>query len=71
MPEDNNVEFKLITRRWIAWGTVFPTMLTLCFLAIWGAVSGAIELVTLSVGVIGTMVGGIVGYFFGKKTSEE
>lgn len=69
---ENNLElFKLVTRRWLAWciGGLFA--ITASFLVIWGAVTGVLILVTAGIGVVGTGLGAIIGFYFGKKMSEE
>lgn len=68
--EDNGV-FKLVTRRVLAWGVVFPVILMMCFLAVYGAITEQIELVTLAVGFTGGSVSSILILYFGKKISEE
>lgn len=67
----NNELFKLITRRYLAWciGGLFS--ITASFLVIWGAVFSVPELVTAGVGIVGTGLGAIIGFYFGKKLSEE
>jgi hypothetical protein len=63
--------FKLVTRRYLAWciGGLFT--ITASFLTIWGAVTATFELVTAGIGIIGTGLGTIIGFYFGRKVSEE
>lgn len=63
--------YKLITRRYLAWGIGGLFAATASFVTGWGAVSGAMELVAAGIGIIGAIIGTIVGFYFGKKTSEE
>lgn len=67
----NNELFKLNTRRYLAWGFVAVAGGVGAFLAVWGAVSGQVELATLAAGALFTELGVIVGAYFTKKTSEE
>ncbi|GAG99287.1 unnamed protein product [marine sediment metagenome] len=71
MSDTDNEGAKLKTRRWLAWGIVGIGVSTEAFLAIWGATTGRLELVTLAGGALIAQVSGIAGYYFGKKTSEE
>jgi hypothetical protein len=64
-------EFKLVTRRGLAWGIGGLMAATVSFIAVWGAITGTDEFVTLAVGIGGTTIGSILGYYFAKKTSEE
>jgi len=68
---DEHCEHKLQTRRWLAWGIIGIGVSTESFLAIWGAITGEMALVTLAGGALIAQVSGIAGYYFGKKTSEE
>lgn len=63
--------FKLITRRYLAWciGGLFA--ITVAFITIWGALTGSEALVTAGLGIIGVSIGAMLGFYFGKKTSEE
>ena len=67
----NNEHFKLITRRYLAWGVAGLATITVAFAGVWGVVTGTIELVTLSLGILGTTIGSVVGFYFSKKISEE
>ena len=67
----NNELFKLITRRYLAWGIGGLAVVTVAFTGVWGVLTNAIELVTLSLGILGTSIGSIIGFYFGKKLSEE
>jgi len=68
---DNNEKYKLVTRRGLAWGVGAVALGTVAFAGILGVLNGTTELVTLSLGILGTTLGSIVGFYFGKKTSEE
>jgi len=70
MPDDNE-KFKLVTRRYLAWGLAGMAAVVLAFIAIWGTVTEQDALVTLAGGGFLTMLGTVVGFYFGKKTSEE
>lgn len=64
-------KFKLITRRYLAWGVGGIAIITVAFAGIWGVLTATIELVTLSLGILGTTIGTIVGFYFSKKVGEE
>ncbi len=66
-----NELFKLVTRRYIAWGFVAIATLILGFIAVWGAVTEQTALVTLAGGGLLAELGTAIGFFFGRKTSEE
>jgi len=67
----NNEMFKLMTKRYLAWGIGALAGGSIAFTGIWGTITNQIEFVTLAVGgLIGTL-GAVVGFYFGKKTSEE
>ena len=66
-----NDKFKLETRRYLAWGAVGIGMVTLSFGAVWSVLHGIMEIATLTLGMLGTTIAGVIGYYFGKKTSEE
>lgn len=66
-----NESFKLNTRRWLAWGLVGLGGITIAFLAIWGAIKGNMAMVTLGGGALIGEIGMVVGFYFGKKLSEE
>ena len=70
MPNNNDI-FKLLTRRWLAWPIAWLYALTVCFLAVWGAITRQMELVTLAGAMIASGIAFILGYYFAKKTSEE
>lgn len=67
----NNELFKLVTRRYLAWGFAGIASCVLAFIAVWGAVKGQTELVTLAGGGLLAEIGTLIGFYFGKKTSEE
>jgi len=67
----NSELFKLVTRRGLAWGVGGLMAVTVSFIAVWGAITGVTELVTLGVGIAGTAIGSVLGFYFGKKASEE
>lgn len=68
---ENNELYKLVTRRYIAWGFVSIVTLVLGFIAVWGAVTEQIAMVTLAGGGLLAELGTAIGFFFGKKMSEE
>lgn len=67
----DNELFKLVTRRYLAWGFGSIGGVVLAFIAVWGAIQGMTELVTLAGGGLLTLMGTLIGFYFGKKTSEE
>lgn len=69
----NDDRFKMITRRYLAWGAIGVAMGTCSFVAIWSIVckSGCQELGSLALGILGTSVGTIIGFYFSKKMKEE
>lgn len=71
MADDNNETFKLVTRRYLAWGLAGMATLVLAFIAVWGAVTSQTALVTLAGGGFLAELGTVIGFYFGKKTSEE
>ena len=68
---DYNEQFKLNTRRYLAWGIAGMATLVLAFIAVWGTVTSQIALVTLAGGGFLAELGTVVGFYFGKKASEE
>ena len=64
-------QYKLTTRRYLAWGLGGLAIATVAFTGIWGVVVNATELVTLSLGILGTAIGSIIGFYFSKKVSDE
>ena len=68
---DSEEHYKLVTRRYIAWGIGSLATATVAFIGIWGAVTDRSELVTLAGGGLIGLVGSIIGFYFSKKTSEE
>lgn len=66
-----NEKFKLITRRYLAWGLGGVAVATIAFIGVWGAIHNQAELVTLAGGGLIAIISGLVGFYFGKKTSEE
>ena len=67
----DNDAFKLETKRYLAWGIGGIAVGTLAISALYTVYTGATELATLTLGMLGTTVAGIVGFYFGKKVSEE
>ncbi len=67
----DNELFKLRTRRYIAWGSVGIAISTLAFAAGWSVIHGIMELATLTLGMLGNVIIGVVAFYFGKKASEE
>lgn len=68
---ENNEKFKLNTRRYLAWGIGGGSVSVIAFVGIWGTLTNQPTLVTLAGGGLIGFIGAIVGYYFGKKTSEE
>ena len=66
---DNN-SFFMKTRRYLAWGLAGVAAITLSFLAIFGALTGQMELVNLGAGALIAALSGVIGYYLGKKTSQ-
>ena len=67
----NNEQFKLNTKRYLAWGIGGLATATVAFTGIWGTITNQIELVTLAIGGLIGVLGSVMGYYFGKKVSEE
>jgi len=67
----DNEKFKLFTRRYLAWWVVGIATATGAFVAVWGAVHNIDAYVTLGAVGLLELAAGVIGYFFGKKTSEE
>lgn len=63
--------YKLATRRYIAWGFIGMATLVISFIAVWGAITEQTALVTLAGGGLIAEIGTALGFFFGKKVSEE
>ena len=68
---DSEEHYKLVTRRYIAWGIGSLATSTVAFIGIWGAVTNHADLVTLAGGGLIGLIGSIIGFYFGKKTAEE
>ncbi|MBA7689055.1 hypothetical protein ES703_97549 [subsurface metagenome] len=66
-----NEIFKLMTRRYLAWGSVGIAISTLAFAAGWSVIHGIIELATLTLGMLGNVIIGVIAFYFGKRVSEE
>jgi len=67
----NNEVFKLITRRYLAWGIGGSFTVTACFVTVYGALTAQAEFVAAGLGIASTSIGFILGYYFAKKTNEE
>jgi len=63
--------FKLLTRRYLAWGFILIATVVISFIAIYGALTGQTELVTMAAGGLLTEIGAVIGFYFSKKVSEE
>lgn len=63
--------FKLNTKRYLAWVVVFIAVSTGAFIAVWGALNRIDAYVTMAVVGLLELAAGIIGFYFGKKTSEE
>jgi len=46
----NNEMFKLVTRRYLAWGFILIATLVISFVAVYGALTAQTELVTMAAG---------------------
>lgn len=70
---DNNDKFKLITRRYLAWGLAFLICGALVFVVIYSLIftMGCRELAMAAMGGLIAIISRIIGDYFGKKTSEE
>jgi quinol-cytochrome oxidoreductase complex cytochrome b subunit len=69
--EMDNEQYKLTTRRLIGLCTAIPFVLTCCFIGVWGILQNLEIYVIAIIELIGVALGFILGYYFGKKTSEE
>ena len=67
----DNEKFKLITRRYLAWWVVGIATSTGAFIAVWGAIHNVDAYVTMGVVGLLELAAGAVGFYFGKKLSEE
>jgi len=67
----NNEMFKLVTRRYLAWGFVAIATLVISFVAVYGVLTSQTELVTMAAGGLLTEIGAIIGFYYSKKISEE
>ena len=67
---DNDL-FKLITRRYLAWGVGGSFAVTACFVTIYGALTAQTEFVAGGLSIASTSIGFVLGYYFAKKTNEE
>jgi len=63
--------YKLTTRRYLAWGFVLIATLVISFVAVYGALTAQTELVTMAAGGLLTEIGAIIGFYYSKKISEE
>ena len=71
MTNNNEEHYKLVTRRYIAWGIGALATTTVAVIVVWGAVTDQSEFVTLAGGGLIGLIGSIIGFYFIKKTSEE
>ena len=69
--EDNR--FKLLTRRYLAWGLGAIATATLSFVVIWSLITetGCREMASTAVGGLIAVVTGLIGFYFGKRVKEE
>jgi hypothetical protein len=67
----NNEMFKLISRRYLAWGFVGIATLVVSFIAVYGVLTAQTVLVTMAAGGLLTEIGAVIGFYFSKKVSEE
>jgi len=67
----NNEMFKLVTRRYLAWGFILIATLVISFIAVYGILTTQTELVTMAAGGLLTEIGAVIGFYFSKKVSEE
>ncbi len=68
---DYNEQFKLNTRRWLAWGIGGLFAITIAFIGIWGTIHQITEYVTLAGGFAGGSLSSVLVFYFSKKLSEE
>lgn len=75
---DNNEKFKLITRRFIAWGVGGLAAAALVFVVVWSQINNVVcpkcggnALADVAIGGLIAIVSGIIGFYFSKKISEE
>lgn len=67
----DNEKYKLTTRRVLAWWAVGIATGTGAFVAVWGAITSVDAYVTLGAVGLLELAAGALGFYFGKKTSEE
>jgi hypothetical protein len=67
----DNEMFKLVSRRYLAWGFVGIATLVISFIAVYGTLTAQTELVTMAAGGLLTEIGAVIGFYFSKKVSEE
>ena len=63
--------FKLITRRYIAWGFIAVATAVAAFIAVYGTITRQTELVTLACGALFVELGSVIAFYFGKRVSDE
>ncbi len=70
---DNNEKFKLTTRRYLAWGLGGLATTGSVFAVVWHQIfgTGCSEIASTALGGLLVIIGGIIGFYFAKKTSEE
>ncbi|GAJ16495.1 unnamed protein product [marine sediment metagenome] len=71
---DNNDKFKLITRRYIAWGLGGLATATLVFVVVWSQITGAVcpecggnEMASVAIGGLIAIVSGVIGFYFSRE----
>lgn len=64
-------EYKLKTRRYLAWGIVGSACLIGGFVAVWGAVKGVDSYVAIGAVGLLEMAAAAVGFYFARKLNEE
>jgi len=72
MPDkENERQYKLKTRRYLAWAVAIPITLTLCFGLVYGLITQNSEAISVCSGILGTAIGAIIGFYFKSKVEEE
>lgn len=70
---NNGEHFKLITRRYLAWGLGGLATASLVFVVVYSLIfeCGCREMASTAIGGLIAIVTGLIGFYFGKKASEE
>jgi len=70
---ENNERYKLVTRRYLAWGAVWTAIGVASAVLILESVGkiSCPQLASAALGFLATATGVVLGFYFAKKTSEE